>query len=161
MTRLANIGSSGLSVVLCLLSLAESGRPAWVHSLGSRSWTDSDGQLTTDKGRVELHRPHVIELGSRREALSVLGDRGGLTGHRGVIGMAVVDKTSIGHTVEQAIVAPNLKLAPTHMRHLENILEASNPAAQHSEARGFRCLVTSFVERLQTETDSEKGLARR
>src|SRR5438876_12135221 len=107
---------------------------------------------------MKLDRREILGLDDRGEALSVLGDGRALRRDRTVVRVAIVYKAAGLDAAKQLRITRDFELAPAHVRHLEDALEALDTTAQHAETRHSRSFVAAFVKDLEAEADSEERL---
>src|SRR6266567_6222971 len=107
---------------------------------------------------MKLDRREILGLDDRGKALTIVGDGRALRRDRTVVRVAIVYKAAGLDAAKQLRITRDFDLAPAHVRHLEDALEALDATAQHAEARHSRRFVAAFVKDLETEADSEERL---
>src|SRR5437867_2897865 len=108
---------------------------------------------------MKLHRRHRAGLDRGGEGLAVFCKGGTFIRDWAVIGMAIINKATVGNPFEQLRARPNLQLTPPHVRHFKDPVEAAHGAAQSANPRHSRSFFACLVERLEAETDAEIRLA--
>src|SRR5579875_2604944 len=77
-----------------------------------------------------------------------------------VIRVAVIDEAARRNAAEQARGPLNLKLAPSHVRHLEDAGKPLHAPGKNPQPRTFWRLVAGFIKRLKPKADAQERRAR-